>query len=171
MLEDTLYNNQTPSLILGDFNGWHPAWGSPKTNSRGKTIQQFIDNTQLILLNDKSPTHFSTHNTYTHIDLLLCSATLAPHAKWEILNDLHGSDHFPIVISLFPPNKINKFSKPFFILKKPTGSNTRLSHTNITKYFPLNVNKEAAQINKIILHSANISIPQTSVNTKPYRVP
>jgi len=155
MLEDTLYNNQTPLLILGDLKGWHPAWGSPKTYSRGKTIQQFIDNTQLILLNDKSPTHFSTHNTYTHIDLSLCSATLAPHAKWEILNDLHGSDHFPIVLKLI--------FKTIFILKKANWEQYEsLTHKH-KEIFPtsVNVNKEAAQINKIILHSANISIPQT----------
>jgi len=32
------------------------------------------------------------------------------------------------------------------------------------------VNKEDAQVNKIILYSANLSIPQTSPNIKPYMV-
>jgi len=64
-LQNTLITKQTPSLLTGDFNGWHPSWGPPRKNPRGKIIQRLIDNTQLIILNDKSPTHFSTYNAYT----------------------------------------------------------------------------------------------------------
>jgi len=63
---------------MGDFNGWHPSWDSPTTNKRGKITQRFINNYySIILLIDKSTTHFSTHNTYTHIGLTLCSPILA----------------------------------------------------------------------------------------------
>jgi len=109
-LQNTFNIQETPSLIAGDFNGWHPSWGSPTTNTRRKTTQRFIDNKHLILLNDKSPTHFSRHNTYTHIDLTLCSPILAPHTKREILSDLHGSDHFPIITTLFPTTNPQRFN-------------------------------------------------------------
>jgi len=91
------------------MDGTHP--GAPQ-QQRGETTQRFIDNTPLILL--KSPTHFSTHNTYTHIDLTLCSPILAPHAKWKILNDLHGSDHFPIITTLFPTTNPKKIQQTLF---------------------------------------------------------
>lgn len=78
-LSTDLHNvlNQHPiKLILGDFNSWGTNWCSPANNSRGTTVQSFLDNSNLILLNDKSPTHFSTHNTYTHIDLSFGSPEL-----------------------------------------------------------------------------------------------
>nr|AAA74495.1 unknown protein [Drosophila teissieri] len=168
-LQNTFNIQQTPSLITGDFNGWHPSWGSPTTNTRGKITQRFIDNTHLILLNDKSPTHFSTHNTYSHIDLTLCSPILAPHANWKILNDLHGSDHFPIITTLFPTTNTQKFNRPFFKLKEANWDQYSAHTQQINEKYPTsqNVNKEAAQINRIILYSANLSIPQTSPNAHP----
>jgi len=127
---------QTLSLITGYFNGWHPSWGHPRTNTRGETTQRLIDNKRLILLNNKSPTHFSTLNTYTHIDLTLCSPILAPHAKWKILNDLHGSDHFPIITTLFPQPIHKNSTDPFLNSKKPTGNSSTHLPTKPTRNTP-----------------------------------
>jgi len=41
-------------------------------------VAKFIDRSDYILLNDMSPTHYSTHNTFTHIDLSLATADIAP---------------------------------------------------------------------------------------------
>jgi len=120
-----------------------------------------------------TPTHFSTHNIYTHIDHTLCFPILAPHAKWNILSDLHSSDHGPIITTLFPTTNPQKFNKPFFKLKEANWEQfnavTQQTNKKYTTYH--NVNKEAAEINKIIIYSANLSIPQTSPNTHPYRLP
>jgi len=94
-------NQHTKKLILGDFNSWGTNWGSPSDNSRGNTLQSFLNDTNLILLNCEFPTHFSNPNTYTHIDLSFCSPELAIDSEWNTIEDLHGSDHFPILLTLF----------------------------------------------------------------------
>lgn len=117
-LQNNFERHNTNQLILGDFNSWHQSWGSPQDNKRGRILSKFFQNTNLNILNDGSPTHFPTHNTFTHIDLSLCSSQLTPYATWKTIDDLHGSDHLPIVITLFSqPNKIN-YARPYFKIKK-----------------------------------------------------
>uniref|UniRef100_A0A0K8W561 Putative RNA-directed DNA polymerase from transposon X-element n=1 Tax=Bactrocera latifrons TaxID=174628 RepID=A0A0K8W561_BACLA len=90
----------TPILWTGDFNAWNHLWGSQKSNARGSIIENFILNHHLVLLNNGSPTHFSTHSTLTHFDLSLASPQLSPRIKWNISTDLKGSDYFPISITV-----------------------------------------------------------------------
>jgi len=82
----------------------------------------------------------------------LCTPSLASHAKWEILNDLHGSDHFPIIIYLFSTTNTLKFNRPFFKLKEANWVQYNILTQNINDKFPPSqyVNKEAAEVNKII---------------------
>ncbi|OXE37809.1 hypothetical protein CCS92_34265, partial [Methylobacterium radiotolerans] len=88
-------------LLLGDFNGWSPLRRSPNYKKKGKIISNFTQNYNLILLYDKSPTHFSTRSTLTHIDLSICNPPLNIAATWKTSDQPHGSDHLPIFISLF----------------------------------------------------------------------
>jgi len=64
-----LENLNGSTILLGDLNSWSPLWGSLRTNTRGKNIERAIRENNLIVLNDGSPTHLSTHNTFTHIDI------------------------------------------------------------------------------------------------------
>jgi len=57
-------NNETV-MITGDFNSWHQNWGSTHSNSRGKTIAKYIEQSQVTLLNDKSPTLLNTTPSHT----------------------------------------------------------------------------------------------------------
>jgi ribonuclease HI len=95
-----LYNQLTsPCLILGDFNGHSPLWGSPQSNNRGNLIEDFIDSNHLCLYNDGSSTFLhSGHGTYSAIDLSLSDPSLFLDFHWEVLEDTHGSDHFPILL-------------------------------------------------------------------------
>lgn len=97
----TIINNLTyPFLITGDFNSRSPIWGSVNSNHRGAVIENLILNEDLIVLNNGSPTHFSTHNTFSHIDITFCSSQLAPMCSWKTLSSLYGSDHYPILITV-----------------------------------------------------------------------
>ena len=53
----------------------------------------------LCLFNDKQPTylHSPTRN-YFALDLSICSPNIYLDFDWSVLDDLHGSDHFPIKI-------------------------------------------------------------------------
>lgn len=153
-LERVFYNSTIPSIITGDFNSWHVSWGSSSNNGRGKTLAKFINDSDYVLLNDKSPTHFSTHGTFSHIDISFCSSTIATCSDWQILGNLYGSDHFPIIISLFPNTNINPSSTNFRPKFKTESADWKLFQDKCLFFDSLrsisnNVNMEAANISKI----------------------
>lgn len=77
-------------------------WGSYKTDKRGKVIEGFLDhNTNVVLLNDLSRTYFKVSTGQSSaIDLTLCSNNIATEVEWQVLDDLHGSDYFPLIIQI-----------------------------------------------------------------------
>ena len=161
-------------LITGDFNSRHLDWGSDINNSKGNIMSHFISSNNFILLNDGSPTHFSTHNSFTHIDLSFCTPILKIHSEWSILDDLHGSDHFPIIIKMFPhTNSIIRRHKPKYNFKKANWLKFSESTKQITNSIPIsnNINKEAANIKRIFCSSANTSIPKIKINKNSRNVP
>ena len=51
------------------------------------------------LLNSGAHTHYhSQTNSSSAIDLSLCSPELLPEFSWRVDNDLHGSNHYPIIV-------------------------------------------------------------------------
>lgn len=90
-----------PFLILGDFNAHSPLWGDHRLDDRGSTIEEILDSLDLILLNSK--THTFIHSAYhspSAIDLSVASPTISLDFNWSVHDDLCGSDHFPIFLSL-----------------------------------------------------------------------
>jgi len=89
------------ALILGDFNAHHHAWGDTKIDGQGEAILKASDNHNLVIMNDGHPTFisFSGHAS-SSIDLAIGSCDLRLLSFTITLQDLHGSDHFPISISL-----------------------------------------------------------------------
>ena len=98
---DHLIRQLGPNFILtGDFNAHSACWGSHKTDGRGRTIEDVIDEHALIIKNENLPTHIaSTNNRLTTIDVTLCTENLNEEFEWNVLEDLHGSDHFPILLT------------------------------------------------------------------------
>ncbi|KAJ8946353.1 hypothetical protein NQ314_008910 [Rhamnusium bicolor] len=89
-----------PRIILGDFNGHNCIWGSDTTNARGRTLENIIDATKLILLNNSEKTRFDSFTGNSSVlDLTLCDPALFPTLVWETLPYLYGSDHYPILIT------------------------------------------------------------------------
>ena len=115
-LTDLFYQLPTPCLILGDFNGHNPLWGSSQTNNMGNVIEEFLNSHDLCIFNDGSYTYLHPgHGTFSSIDLSICDSNLFLDFAWSVLEDSHGSDHFPIVLEFLdkppePPVKW-KFSK------------------------------------------------------------
>ena len=86
---------------MGDVNAWSCFWGPNNSNSQGQIYEDIILCSDLVVLNDESPTHFSTHHTFTDVNITLCSSVLSPKCKWAMLDDLHGSDRYPIITKVF----------------------------------------------------------------------
>lgn len=90
-----------PFVIVGDFNSHNALWGSTRTDKRGRTVGKWLENTELVVLNENEHTHFNcSSGSLSSIDLSLCSANIACAIEWTVNEDLYNSDHFPIHINL-----------------------------------------------------------------------
>ena len=59
----------------------------------------------LVLLNDKISTYLHpATGSYSSLDLAICSPEIFPDLNWKVVDDLHGSDHFPIQVSEVGPS-------------------------------------------------------------------
>ena len=98
-LEDLLKKLPSPYILLGDFNGHNTLWRCSENNSRGTLIEDFITKNDICLMNDKSYTyiHPATGKS-SSLDLSLCHPSLYLDFEWNVNDDQHGSDHFPVVI-------------------------------------------------------------------------
>ena len=78
-LNDIIQQLPKPFIFLDDFNSRNQIWGSHFTDHRGKIMEKFLENEQLILLNTGEPTlHNITHNSLSAIDLTITNSTFAP---------------------------------------------------------------------------------------------
>ena len=132
---------------------------------KGFVNHHFISNVEIYI-----DSHFSTYRTLSAIDLTICSSQLLPISSWSVIDDLHNSDHFPILTSItvnatsvkHPPKQ------PQYNCKRANWTKYQDSISEVYSKLPpsLNNNKEAALITKIIRYAANKSIPLTKRNIK-----
>ena len=90
-----------------------------------------------------------------------CSTNLSTKIIWDIEEDLHGSDHNPIILHFERNNTTIPFNPTF----KPQYANwalycNTLEHELSKRKQSDNNNKENALLTKSILSAANVSIPQ-----------
>ena len=98
-LEFVLEQLPTPFILLGDFNGRNPLWGDTLSNQRGVVLESIFQEREVAILNDDAPTHLHIPNgTFSNIDLSIVSANIALDFTWRVMEDLHGSDHYPILL-------------------------------------------------------------------------
>jgi hypothetical protein len=79
--------NQLPSpvLLLGDFNAHSTLWGCDQSLNDAKEIESFMENEDLILLNDGSYTYVHPGNgARTAIDLSLCHPEIYLDFIWKL---------------------------------------------------------------------------------------
>ena len=116
-MDDLVRQLPTPYMLLGDFNSHNPLWGGNTLDGKGQRVEQFMDNNSLCFLNDGSYTYLHPgYGTYTAIDLTITQPNLLLDFSWRVLDDLCGSDHFPIVIKHQGPATGGK--EPGWRLKK-----------------------------------------------------
>jgi len=98
-----------PVLLLGDFNAKHIIWGNPDIDHRGTVLEQILLTQNITALNTGSPTHFHIQNaTHSAIDISFVTSRCSADFRWSVLNDLHGSDHYPIVINSIDDNIVER---------------------------------------------------------------
>ncbi|KAF4527282.1 hypothetical protein B566_EDAN007003 [Ephemera danica] len=93
------YSNKL--IIGGDFNAHHTLWGGRFNSSKGNEIVKFINDNDVILLNDGSFTRIGATNQHNSaIDLTFVSANAFTTSAWQVHQDSLGSDHLPIITKI-----------------------------------------------------------------------
>uniref|UniRef100_A0A2S2R8S6 Endonuclease/exonuclease/phosphatase domain-containing protein n=1 Tax=Sipha flava TaxID=143950 RepID=A0A2S2R8S6_9HEMI len=117
------------SLLCGDINSFHPSWGSSYSSSRVINIYNTVNSLGLCILNNGSCTHIGhLGSNASVIDLSFSSPDLVWYTTWFTLDDLNGSDHIPILITI---NSSRNSNYPIF-------NQTTESSFNYSLYFNLN---------------------------------
>lgn len=89
-------------IIMGDFNAHAALWSLPGAayNVRGRALERCIIGTDLVSLNDASPTWCSADlASWSILDLVFASSSLSSIFAFRVLDHTYGSDQFPLVIT------------------------------------------------------------------------
>ncbi|XP_076057241.1 uncharacterized protein LOC143034778 [Oratosquilla oratoria] len=153
------------------MNSRHQSWGDVTSNAKGEQLQQIIENIDLTVLNTNKPTHFHIQTgTFSCIDLSLASPNAFMDFEWDVLDDLFGSDHFPIIISNGNPVPVARAPRwctdradwPLF---------KELSNIEADVNDLPTVSEAISYLNSILINAANHSIPKTSGKFRRKPVP
>ena len=99
----TLQPGKEDWIIVGDFNSHSPSWGYPSLDTKGEEVENWIIGNQLTLLNqpDDPPSYYSrAWKKSSTPDLAIATDNLQKMAKREVSEQLGGSDHRPILITV-----------------------------------------------------------------------
>lgn len=95
-----------PRLILGDFNSHGTGWGELYDDNRANLIYDLCDEFNLTIKNSGEITRIARPPAReSRLDLSICSRTLSIDCTWNVIQDPHGSDHLPILISIATGNQ------------------------------------------------------------------
>ena len=134
-----LQSLERPFVLCGDFNAHHISWGSSITDRHGSKLLQAIEEEQLVIMNDDSPTRLTSPNTTNSvIDLCIVSDGLAAVLEWKVSEEVLGSDHFAITISLkssqgSTENSDGISGPPRWNLKKANWAKFQINMERLTK--------------------------------------
>ena len=151
-----------PFLLLGDFNARHHLWGDTTTNPRGRIIETLLAEGGCGIFNDGTPTHFhAATNSFSCIDLSLCSLPILPDFAWSVGDDLYGSDHFPVQLTLQDPSPITS-SPRFSHNRADWGRFAAAAVCDATAFNFPSVDAAVDYFHTVVLAAANTAIPTTS---------
>ena len=154
---------QDQIIVCGDFNAKSTLWGSPKADSRGKSLENILQKTDVVVLNTGSPTRYFKQG-YSHIDLSFSSPNIANLTNWEVLEKTCGSDHNLVQLDLSTYICNENTNRPRWVYSKadwPLFS--ALCDKNLAE---LDLDDELEELNEsiteAIIMAAEASIPTSS---------
>ena len=88
-----------PFIVLGDLNGHNPLRGSDNCDSSGRLFEEVFDYLNLCILSDGSSMYcHPASGTKSMLDLSVADPSLFLDLTWTVVADLHGSDHFLVLV-------------------------------------------------------------------------
>ena len=88
-----LINRNNKTIVCGDFNAHNAMWYSQYNDNVGTQLEQLIDDCNLYMLNDATPTRYGTNGNASVIDLVFVSQQINTRAHLTVLPYNCGSDH------------------------------------------------------------------------------
>lgn len=104
----TLTNLGDRVLIIGDLNARHNTWNNHINNTNGRTLYNYVQNSNVIVQHPNRPTHYPENGmTPTCIHIVINKKV--PNASEPISMGELSSDHNPIILEL--QNQFKDFSQ------------------------------------------------------------
>jgi len=97
---------------MGDLNAYSPLFGATRTDTRGRALEDFIDENNLVVLNTGAGTHVLSNRSKSNLDVATASHNIARIANWSVHCETLGSDHLPVFINLQDPAVIEDMPLP-----------------------------------------------------------
>ena len=171
-----LQPNSEDWMIVGDFNSHSPSWGYPSINTKGEEVEHWIVSNRLVLINTPTdpPTFYSrVWKTTSTPDIAIATDNIQKIAKREVSEQLGGSDHKPVILTLAKQVNTNAGKMPpSWNYKKADWKRFRELTDIYTKSITFSkhsVNKNASNFNSAVLKAAKESIPRGRRHDyKPY---
>ena len=169
ILDDIVTRIDTPVIIMGDFNAHHRLWYSNHNDNKGEKVMDFCNRHNLMVKDLNKPTRVDRrNNTQTHIDLTIITPSLYPILSWDTDCETHGSDHYPIILTLersppYKPIEMWRFKQADWKLFNQTLDLALPDEMN-------NIDDQVEWITNQIRTAALISIPRGS-NLRKFPVP
>ena len=87
------------SIVLRDFKGHNPLWGSDHCGSRSRLFDEVLNGLNLCILNDGSSTYcHPASGTRSMLGLSVEDPSLFLDLTLTVVDVLHGSDHFHLLV-------------------------------------------------------------------------
>ena len=171
-----LQPNSEDWMIVGDFNSHSPSWGYPSLDAKGEEVEHWIVSNRLVLINTPTdpPTFYSrVWKTTSTPDIAIATDNIQKIAKREVSEQLGGSDHKPVILTL--AKQVNTSAgkmPPSWNYKKADWKRFRELtdiYTKLIIFSKHNVNKNASNFNSAVLKAVKESIPRgIRHDYKPY---
>lgn len=168
--------NKSRVVWCADFNAHSTIWGGAQTDVNGKVVEEFMDNNDLVCMNNGNGTRINvTTGTESALDITLVASSLAGITKWEVWTKTTlGSDHYPVhcCIGEKVEKRVESGAKKWLFEKANWEEFQRLSEEVITT---VDLEDEVDLINKritaAIITTAEKSIPRSKGTSKKRLVP
>lgn len=160
-----------PILLMGDFNAHNSLWGCANNDKKGDQILTFLSTSNMCLLNNKSSTYIHpATGVHSSIDLSMCDPDIFLDLLWSVNNDLCGSDHYPVLVSIPPAPPTIEQQR--WKLKKADWDAFELLCSSELKYEHLTPCDNAVErFSSILLEICNETIPKTKPTGHPRQKP
>ena len=148
---------------MGDFNSHHTLRGCMDTNDKDRIIEEFVTEHTLFCSMIKLLLTFIL--LLFPIHLTICNPEICPDCNWKVVDDLYGSDHFPIEVSEVGPSAQQRAQR--WKLHKANWEQFRVQCDQSIHHNAFEGSENPAELFTSLLYlAAEKSIPRTSTNSK-----